>query len=233
MGETKAAFDIIIGNLKIPVMPSIVVQWGLMVLLFAGALYMSRGLKEVPKGKQVWAELIIEKLYNMVDENMGKGYESFKPYIGSIFIYLLAMNLAGFLGFSPPTSSYSVSVAMALLTFIVIQGTAIKRHGILRYFTAFGKPFAMLLPVNIMERLTVPLSLSLRLFGNMMAGTVIVELAYKGLESISEMISLHVPVLMTFFPIPVHLYFDAFDGAIQTLIFTMLTMIFIKTTSEH
>lgn len=233
MGETKAVFDFFLGSMHVQITQSIIVQWAVIVILAIAGILLSKNLKEVPKGKQVWAELIVEKLYGMVDENMGAKYQSFKPFIGAFFIYILALNLTGFLGFAPPTSSISTTMGLALVTFLLIQGTSIKKNGILHYFKAYTKPFAVLLPINIMDRLTVPVSLCLRLFGNMFAGTIIVELVYDALEGISHSVGLKIPIFDTFIPIPVHLYFDAFDGAIHALIFTMLTMIFIKTTSEE
>jgi F-type H+-transporting ATPase subunit a len=196
-------FQIPIGGLNNQIDQYVIIQWGLMIAIILLALFLRSNLKEVPKGKQIWAEVLVEKLYKMVDDNMGSKYESFKPFIGTVFIFLFMMNMTGFFGFPPPTSSYGTCVGMAALTFCTIQATAIKRNGLIHYFTAFGKPFAMLLPVNLMERFTVPLSLSLRLFGNMMAGTVIVKLAYEGMGAISEMLHLHVPIFMTLLPIPV------------------------------
>ena len=234
MEKAAPLYEIVMGNLVIPITFSMVIQWCVMLFLTIAAIYMSSNLKSVPKGKQIFSELIVENLYKMVDENMGKGYENFKPFIGSVFIFVLTLNLTGLVGIKPQTSSYSTALGLALITFTVIQATAIKKNGILHYFTAFAKPLGALLPINIMERITVPVSLSLRMFGNIMAASIIVELAYKGLAAVSELLlHTHIPILATFIAIPLHLYFDIFDGTIQTLIFTMLTMIFIKTTSEH
>lgn len=83
-----------------------------------------------------------------------------------------------------------------------------------------------MLPLNIMERLMLPVSLSLRLFGNVMAATVLIELAYEALSSISFFAQLGLPI-------PLHAYFDIFDGVIQMVIFVMLTMLNIRTVAEH
>jgi F-type H+-transporting ATPase subunit a len=84
-----------------------------------------------------------------------------------------------------------------------------------------------------MERLTTPVSLSLRLFGNMFAASIIMELIYKGLIYVSNILPIKIPIFAAIIPIPLHMYFDIFDGAIQMFIFVMLTMVNIKITVEE
>jgi F-type H+-transporting ATPase subunit a len=91
----------------------------------------------------------------------------------------------------------------------------------------------IMFPLNLIERLTLPLSLGLRLFGNMFAASIMMELLYEGLIHISKIIPIKIPILATVIPIPFHMYFDMFDGAIQMFIFVMLTMVNIKITEEE
>ena len=84
----------------------------------------------------------------------------------------------------------------------------------------------MMLPLNIMERVMLPISLALRLFGNMMAATMLIEMIYEALGSIGMLAQIGAPIIA-------HGYFDLFDGSIQMLVFTMLTIINIKMTAEH
>jgi F-type H+-transporting ATPase subunit a len=91
----------------------------------------------------------------------------------------------------------------------------------------------IMFPLNLIERLTIPLSLGLRLFGNMFAASIMMELLYEGLIHISKIIPIKIPILATVIPIPFHMYFDMFDGAIQMFIFVMLTMVNIKITAEE
>jgi F-type H+-transporting ATPase subunit a len=183
-------------------------------------------LKKIPDKKQSALEILIETINGLVKDNMGEAFKGFVPYIGTLVIYLLVMNLTPLIAVEAPTKDYSVALGMAVITFFVIQGYTIKKVGLLHYFTGFAKPFPVLLPMNVIERVMLPVSLSLRLFGNITAGTFIMGLAYTALSKLTPIAQLGIPV-------PLHFYFDLFDGAVQMLIFTMLTMINIKIISEH
>ncbi|MEG2337789.1 MAG: F0F1 ATP synthase subunit A [Clostridium sp.] len=210
------------------------VQWGIMIVVAALVLVLTRRLETVPKGKQVLVEKLIDTIYGVVENTMGKSYRSFAPYIGTIMIFILFMNLTPlFGGIKAPTYDFGVTLALAIMTFVLIQATAIKKTGFGHYLKAFGSPKAFLLPLNIVERVFVPVSLSLRLFGNITAAVIIMELIYHGLEYISGALLGGIPLLAAVIPIPFHMYFDIFDGTLQMIIFSMLTMIFIKTTTEH
>ena len=137
-------------------------------------------------------------------------------------IYLIFLNFMGLIGIKPPTQDLSVTIGLALTTFIAIHYTAIKRNGFGGYLKGYIHPFAFMAPINFMERVMLPVSLALRLFGNMLAATILVDLVYEVLG--------HFAIGL---PIIVHGYFDVFDGTIQMLVFSMLTMIQIKLTAEH
>lgn len=205
---------------------SILIQWIIIAILAIVSVTLTRNLKSIPDKRQSVAEILVETVSNLVKEIMGEKYLNFVPYVGTLAIFLLTMNLTGLVGFKPPTQDYSVALGLGLVTFLVVQGYAIKKTGLLHYFIAYGKPFAFLAPINILERVMLPVSLSLRLFGNMMAATVIMDLIYEGLHKFSWFAMLGIPI-------PLHGYFDIFDGAIQMAVFTMLTMINIKIISEH
>jgi F-type H+-transporting ATPase subunit a len=222
-----------VGGFTIPITDSIVGQWVSMAIIIILALMLTGSFKTVPEGRQIWAEYVVETIENLVTDNIGEKYRSYIPFIGTLAIYILIMNLTGFIGINPPTSDYSVTLALGITAFVFIHGVAIKKNGFLHYLGGYAKPYAFMLPLNIIERLVVPVSLSLRLFGNMIAGTIIVELIYRGLAYVTGLINIKIPILQALIPIPFHLYFDAFDGIIQMIIFVMLTMIFTKTTSEH
>lgn len=210
--------------LEFPV--NIIIQWVIILVVTVLAIYFTNNLKKIPSKKQSAVEAIVITVNNLVEENMGKEYKNFVPFVGTIMVYMLFMNLTGLFGFEPPTKSYGVALGMGLITFIVIQSYTIKKIGILHYFGGYAKPFSFLAPLNIIERVMLPVSLSLRLFGNMTAAAVIMSLVYGALRNISWFAQLGIPV-------PLHVYFDVFDGTIQMIIFTMLTMINIKIISEH
>lgn len=234
MGEVQNIFTFNLMGHEIPITFSVVSQWVAMLVIMGSVFIMTRKLEKVPRSKsQIWLEVIVEKINNLVRDNMGEKYLNYAPFIGTLMIYLLVLNLFGLTGFRPPTSDYSVALALAIISFVVIQAHAIKKLGVGHYLGGFGKPFWFMTPLNIIERAIVPVSLSLRLFGNITAAVIIVELLYKALGYFSNALHLKIPVLQILLPIPFHIYFDLFDGAIQMFIFVMLTMIFIKTTSEH
>lgn len=205
---------------------SLGIQWIIMLLLLVVCIIGTRNLKTIPNKRQNILEMIVEAINNLVRDNMGEKYMSFVPFIGTMAIFILLMNLAGLFGVEAPTTDYSVAVALAAISFVVIQGYAIKKNGVKHYFLVYKEPIIPMLPLNIMERIMFPVSLSLRLFGNMMAGGVIIGLLYKGLGSISWVARIGIPVAF-------HGYFDLFDGSIQMIIFIMLTMINIKIIAEE
>ncbi|SEF39023.1 ATP synthase F0 subcomplex A subunit [Caloramator fervidus] len=233
MENAKPLFEIVLFGIKIPIHEVIVLQWIIMLFIISFVLVLFKKLRTVPNNLQSFGEIVVETINNLVLENMGKKYIKFAPFIGTLAIFLTFMNLFDLFGFRPPTSDYSVALGLAIMSFVLIQANAIKENGLKHYFKAFAKPFSFMLPLNIIERLVVPISLSLRLFGNVLAAVIIVELLYKALGYVTKILNISIPILQIGLPIPFHIYFSIFDGLIQMLIFIMLTMIFIKTTSEH
>lgn len=175
---------------------------------------------EVPGKFLNFIELIVELLDNMTLTSMGTrhGYK-FTNYIGTLFIFILLSNLSGLLGLRAPTADFGVTFALALITFVLIHYNGFKYQKI-GHITSLFQPI-LLSPINIIGELATPLSLSLRLFGNILSGTVMLALIYGLVPRI---------VLTCISPIMAgaHVYFDIFSGAIQTYVFCMLTMTFIS-----
>ena len=173
--------------------------------------------KEVPGTFQNLMELIVEKLDGIVKNSMGKHAFRFRNYISTIFIFILLCNLAGLIGLRSPTADYGTTLPLGLLSFLLVQINAFRFQK-LRYFKSLAEPYAFLLPSNIIGEVSVPISLSLRLFGNVLSGTMILSLWYA--------------MIPWFAKIPVspflHAYFDIFSGCIQTYVFSMLTMTYIN-----
>lgn len=226
MEESKPLFSLYLLWIDIGITSSIIIQWILIAIITVLSIVFTSRLKKIPDKKQTVLEIMIDTVNNLVKQNMGVNYTGFVPYIGSLMLFLLLMNLVPLFGFRAPTEDISVTLGIAMITFIVIQSYAIKKVGLLHYFTGFIKPIAALAPINIIERIILPVSLCLRLFGNITAGAVIIGLLYDVLEKISWIAQLAIPV-------PVHFYFDLFDGVLQMIIFVMLTMINIKVVAEH
>ncbi|MGH4126157.1 MAG: F0F1 ATP synthase subunit A [Clostridium sp.] len=226
MGEITQLPSVNLFGYNFQITQSLIIQWVIILVLTLLIAFINKNLKKIPDKKQSVVEIFVEFVQKTVEQTMGKSFKNFVPYIGTLGIYLLSMNLVGIFGIKPPTTDYSVSLGMGLTTFIVIQGYTIKKVGIGHYFTGYAKPLPVLLPVNIMERIMLPVSLSLRMFGNMFAATIIMELVYSALSSVAWVAQLGIPI-------PLHMYFDLFDGTIQMVIFVMLTMINIVIISEH
>lgn len=206
---------------------TIVVQWCIILILGIVSYLLTRNLKRIPNKKQVVLEALYSYAKGLVDNNMGDSFKSYLPYVGTLVVYLMAMNLTGLIGIEPPTRDVSVTAALGLTSFLIVNLTAMKRKGVWGYTKALGKPYLLMLPLNILERLTLPISLALRLYGNMYAATLLIGLVYDALNSFAFGIA------QIGLPIIVHGYFDLFDGTIQMMVFTMLTIINIKITAEH
>lgn len=193
------------------------------IALTVFALFANRAIKKanpeaVPGPFLNVIELLVEAVDNLTKSNMGKRGYRFSNYIGTLFIVVIVCNISGLFGLRPPTADYGVTLPLALITFVMIHynGFKYEKAG---HVTKLFKP-VLLTPINIIGEVATPLSMSLRLFGNILSGTVMMGLLYGLL-----------PKLLQAFIWPVfgvlHVYFDVFSGAIQAYVFCMLTMVFI------
>ena len=227
MELTHPIFSFNIGKLVIDIKPEAIIQLVLVLLIGILAWWATKDLKRRPTGKkQVVVEYIYTTIQNVVNANMGEQYGDMIPFIVTLAVFIVTMNLLGLVGITPVTNNFSVTLALGLISFVVIQGYTMKKIGIGHYFLGYGQPMLMMLPINVIERVMLPVSLSLRLFGNILAASFLVELVYESLDKIAWIAQIGLPV-------PLHAYFDIFDGCIQMVIFVMLTMINIKITVEH
>lgn len=226
MEPLKPLWSFNVGSIKIDIVPEIIIQWIIILIIAAIAIWATRNLTIRPNKKQVVVEYIYTTLRNVITANMGEEFLDVLPFIGSLAVFLLFMNLTGLFGLPVPTKSFSVTVGMALVTFYMVQYYTIRKYGLKSYFRGYTFPIALITPINILERIMLPVSLALRLFGNILAATFLVELCYEALGHIGFITQLGIPI-------PLHAYFDIFDGGIQTVIFIMLTMINIKMIADH
>lgn len=226
MEPSEALFSFYLGKIAIDVKPEAIVQLVIVLLILLLAWWSTRNMKIRPTKKQTIVESIYNMVNNVVISNIGESFIDIVPFVGTLGIFVLVMNLTGLVGISPPTKNFSVTLTLGLMSFVVVQGYAIRKNGFGGYFKGYLEPVSFILPITILERIMLPISLSLRLFGNMLAATFIVELVYESLEKLAWFAQLVIPI-------PLHLYFDIFDGGIQAVIFVMLTMINIKIVSEH
>lgn len=175
-----------------------------------------RHATDVPGTFQNIAELVVEMLDNMIGGVMGKFSPKFRNYIGTIFIFILLSNISGLFGLRPPTADYGVTLALGLMTFTLIHFNKFKHKKVRGVVAELCDPWPFWAPINIIGWVAVPVSLSLRLFANVLSGTVMMALIYGLLAKIAVV-----------WPAALHVYFDLFSGAIQTYVFCMLTMTYI------
>ena len=181
--------------------------------------------KEVPDGFQNVIELMVEMLDGMVQGTMGKFAPKFVNYISTIFVFILMCNISGLFGLRPPTADYGTTLALGLITFFLIHFNKFKHQKIKTIWKDMCSTLPPWLPIwfpiNLISEIAIPISLSLRLFANVLSGTVMMALVYGLLSK-----------LALIWPAALHVYFDLFSGAIQTYVFCMLTMTYITQACE-
>lgn len=195
-----------------------------MLVITAFCLAANRAVKheqEVPGTFQNIAELVVEMLDGMIGGVMGRFSPKFRNYIGTIFIFILLSNISSLFGLRPPTADYGVTLALALMSFTLIHYNEFKYQKVKGVIQGLCDPWPIWIPINIIGNVAVPISLSLRLFANILSGTVMMALVYGLLSKIAII-----------WPAALHVYFDLFSGAIQTYVFCMLTMTYITNACE-
>ena len=190
-----------------------------MLVIVAFSIAANRAIKhasDVPGTFQNVVELVVEMLDKMIGGVMGKFSPRFRNYIGTIFIFILLSNISGLFGLRPPTADYGVTFAMGIMTFVLIHYNQFKYQKVKGVIAGLCDPWPIWAPINLIGEIAVPISLSLRLFANVLSGTVMLALVYALLSKIAII-----------WPAALHVYFDLFSGAIQTYVFCMLTMTYI------
>ena len=197
----------------------IVVLVLLLFFIIGGSVF--RKAETVPKGFQNFAEMIVELLDGIVIGGMGEKGKGFRNYIGVLFIFILVSNISGLLGLRPPTADYGVTLPLGILTFTLIHVNKFRFNSIGSIWKDMCSPLPPWLPIwfpiNLISEVAVPVSLSLRLFANVLSGTLMMALVYGLLQMFALV-----------WPAALHVYFDLFSGAIQTYVFCMLTMTYIS-----
>ncbi|MCI5806617.1 MAG: F0F1 ATP synthase subunit A [Clostridium sp.] len=211
--ECKTVFTIpVLGGLEIK--ESIVVTWIIMAVLILFSIFLTRNMKidHISK-RQAVAELIVTKLTGIVEGMIGEKGKAFVPYLTTVLVYIGVSNIIGLFGFKSPTKDLNVTIALAVMSIVIVEAAGIYYLGVKKWLHKFTEPIAIVTPINILEVFTRPLSLCMRLFGNVLGSFVIMEL-----------IKMIVPV---FLPTVFSLYFDIFDGLLQAYVFVFLTSLYI------
>jgi F-type H+-transporting ATPase subunit a len=205
-----------------------VVIWFVFAILLTFAFLGSSNAERIPHGFQNFMESAVEFVTDIAKDQLGESfYKEWIPFIGTLFFFIFGCNWAGAIipwklielpegEFAAPTNDINTTVALALLTSLAYFYAGLSKKG-LGYFKRYVEPIPLLLPINILEDFTKPLSLSFRLFGNVLAD----ELTITVLTSL-------VPLVI---PLPIMLL-GIFAGSVQALIFSTLAAAYIAEALE-
>ena len=229
----------------IPISETLVVTWGVMLVLTLLCIWLTHGLKvrDISK-KQAVAEFLVTTAENFVRTNMGEAWMRYVPFVSAIFALSLFSSLASLFGLWSPTADVSTTLAWAIVVFVIITYTKIHTNGIGGYLKGFCDPIFVMAPFNVLGEIFTPISMAFRHFGNIVSGTVITALVYAALLFANQaLFSLlpgavgkilgAIPFLGVGVPAVLSLYFDWFGSFMQAFIFCMLTMMFIASAAEE
>ena len=203
----------------IPVSEAVVVSWIIMAVLFLACMLLVRNLRvENPGRKQLFLETAVTGGYHFFEDVMGGYGREYIPYLMTVVIYIGMSNLIGLFGFKPPTKDLNVTAVLGIMSIVLIELAGFRKKGAKGWLKSFAEPMPVVLPINILELFIKPLSLCMRLFGNVLGSFVIMEL-----------IKMIVPAVI---PVVFSCYFDIFDGLIQAYVFVFLTALFVKEAME-
>ena len=209
---------ITIGGLKLTVnIEPVIMSWiaFTVLLVFGWLTTRKRGL--VPRPLQVLGELLVDQFYQLAEDAMGKQKaQRYGPLVVALFLFLALSNWLGIIPYlEEPTKDLNTPLAMALLGFVIAHYVGITDRGLKDYLAEYFQPFFFMFPLNIIDQLSKIVSISFRLFGNIMGGAIIILVVSHLTYSV-----LLPPFLNAFFGL--------FVGTIQAFVFTMLTMVYIS-----
>ncbi|MDR0387637.1 MAG: F0F1 ATP synthase subunit A [Treponema sp.] len=215
---------------EIPVTETVIVSWFVMAILIVVSLCLTRNLRQVPRKAQCILESAVEFLNNLSRQYFGSRAGAYGPYVGTVFLFLLLANIIPVISpiaafgweppftIKPPARDINFTAALALISILLVLSGGIRARGLKGWAKHLLSPVPMMLPFNLLEYVIRPLSLCLRLFGNILGGYIIMLL----IEAVAPI----------FAPSILSLYFDFLDGLIQALVFTFLTILFIAEAVE-
>ncbi|HHF0526903.1 TPA: F0F1 ATP synthase subunit A [Legionella anisa] len=194
---------------------TIVITWGLMLVLTVGSYLITRRLSTAHQRSrwQNFLEMMILTVEQQIKEVGLSPPHKYFAFLGTLFLFLATANLFTIIpGYEPPTGSLSTTAALALCVFVAVPLFGIKDQGLIGYLKSYLEPTWMMLPFNLISELSRTLALAIRLFGNMMSGTMILAI----LLTIAPFIF---PILMS--------ALGLLTGMVQAYIFTILALVYI------
>ena len=167
-------------------------------------------------------ENIVQFILGVLESNLGKYSKKFVPIYGTIIVVMIVSNLLGLIGLQPPTTNVWINAVIGITYFFMIQVAAFKTNGFIGRLKMLAEPYPFLLPLNILGELALPISLSVRLFGNILSGSIIMLMIY----SLMSYLGFFGILGYAFTPV-LHIYFDVFSGFIQGYVFMILGSFFL------
>ena len=215
--------DLLFGSFGIHIPPHVTYSWIIILILVGLGLLASRSISLVPKGAQNVFELVIGGLEDFMVEITGEEGRAFFPFIASFFLYIMFCNLIGLLpGFLSPTSNINTTLSLALCTFVYTHYLGIRYHGA-KYIKHFLGPIPALaplfFPIEIIGHFARVLSLTLRLFGNIMGEDLVLAI----LLFLAGMFLAPLPMM----------FLAVFTSVVQAFVFTLLSMMYFAGSMEH
>ena len=217
--ERIRIIDISIGGFTFQLSNTLLCVWITAVLLIAASLAFARKLQQKPGKIQMVLEMLVGFIRNMCRDFIGeRHHKKYVPYVGTLFLFLCMANLLPVLNFIPglnlypPTKDINVTLSLAVMTILIVLYSSLRYKGPIGTVKDLFEPIPAMFPFKLMEYVTKPMSLCLRLFGNMVAAFLIMELVFHYLGLIAA---------------PFSAYFDFFDGILQAYIFVFLTCLYV------
>ena len=217
--DNRTAFTIHLFGLDIPIADSCVVTWIIMAVLVLLSILLTRKLKKVPTGSQCILESVMDWLDNFFMGAVGEDGKKYIPLLETFILYIGVSNIIGVFGFVPPTKDVNVTAALAGMAIILVQAAFIIKKGPLKWLKS------LLNPINLLDLVTRPLSLCMRLFGNVLAAFIVMELIKVAITSNLGVPAIGIPVIAS-------AYFDLFDGLLQAYVFAFLTSLYLAEALE-
>jgi F-type H+-transporting ATPase subunit a len=199
---------------------TIVYTWGLMAVLTVGSILVTRRLsKDLLRSRwQNLLEIVVTGIAGQIKEVGMKQPEKYLGFLGTLFLFVAMASLFTIVpGYEPPTGSLSTTAALAICVFVAVPLFGIEQNGLGKYLRAYLKPTVIMLPFNIISELSRTLALAVRLFGNMMSGTMILAI----LLTITPYI----------FPIAMSAL-GLLTGMVQAYIFSILAAVYIAASTQ-
>ncbi len=205
------------------------------LLLLTLGFIIGRNLKKRPGRFQVIVEKLVNMLYGLVEDTMGKHNMKFAPYIGTLFLSSIFCTVLGMTQvLRSATADLSVTLAWALVTTGMVWYSNIKNFGFRAWLKGFTEPIVVMTPMNIVSEIAQPISLAFRHFGNVAGGGVLTALIYTSLGALTNILFGwisgllgSIPFLQIGIPAFLSIYFDLFSGFVQALVFSLLTMVYV------